>query len=1710
MLITSPTRATRGEVDADRGADARTAGSAAAPDARCIHALFEAWVARAPDAPAVVGEEGALSYAEVNRRANRLAHHLARRGVGAESRVGVLLERGTDALVAVLGLMKAGGAYVPLDPAYPAERLAFIVEDAGVSVVVTLDKLAARLPQTSARTVRMDADAAALAAEPGDAPAGRAFPESAAYVFYTSGSTGRPKGVVVPHAAAAPHLADTAAWFGMGPGERVLAFSALSFDPSLEQLLAPMVSGAAVAFRGAEVWSPGRFADAVEGLGLTFVDPPTAYWHTLAADEAALARVRRCVRAAFTGGEAMQPWSVAAWHRAPGHGVLVNGYGPTEAVVTATRYVTRPEDGDAARVSIGMECDGRAARVLDEAMRPVPDGEAGELFLGGYAIARGYHGRPALTAEKFVPDAASTVPGARLYRTGDRAARLADGTLDFLGRVDFQVKIRGFRVEPGEVEAALGAHPAVRECAVVAREDAGEKRLAAYVVAAAGAEAPEPRALRAWLGERLPEHMVPATVTLLAALPLTTNGKVDRAALPAPALAGGDGAAPRTDTERRLAAIWAEVLGTPDPGTDRTFVEMGGHSLAAIRVLARINAAFGVDLSPGALLQGGTIAGVAARVDAADRGAALPPLERAPREGPIPLSYSQEATWFFEHLAPGMLAYRAQSTLRMRGALDVAALEGALSEIVRRHEIFRTSFPVENGEPVQRIHALWPVELRIHDVSALPPGAREASAAAFVHAEFVTPFDTTRLPLVIWSLVRHAADDHELVMVEHHFVHDGWSVGVFMRELRALYLACAAGEASPLPEPEMQFADFAVWQRRFMRTPAAEAQLAFWEKELAGVQPLALPTDRPRPETPRFAGTRRAVPLPPELAARARAFSREHGVTFYVTLLAAFEALMARYSGQTDFCVGSGLGNRRHLNLEGVIGMVVNTVALRADLSGNPTGLELVRRAQATTLRAYEHQDVPFDQVVRRVQPERSAGALPLNQVAFHFHDSPMTSLSFGGVEVEMNEAQDNGSAKFDLQVTVIPRAEQGAGAGEDDVVPIWEHNTDLFDAQTVARIVRHYHALLDGMLREPERPVAELELLGPEERIQVLVEWNRTHAAYPAQQGIAELFQEQAARTPDAPAIAGDGEALSYRELNARANRLARHLRALGVGVETRVGLCLERGAELIVAMLATLKAGGAFVPLDPSYPAERLAFMLGDAEVAVLVTRDALGAALPAHPGVPVVRLDAQAGEIAAERADDPPVAAGARNLAYVMYTSGSTGTPKGVAVEQGSVVRLVRGADFVALGPDEAVLQAAPASFDASTLEIWGPLLNGGCLVPFAGNAASVEELGRTVVRHGVTTLWLTAGLFQVMVEERIEDFAGVRQLLAGGDVLPVDAVRKLRERFPALRLINGYGPTEGTTFTCCHTVDERWTGGPVPIGTPISNTRAYVLDERLRPVPVGVPGELYAAGAGVARGYLGRPAATAERFVPDPFGGVPGARMYRTGDRASWRGDGVVEYRGRLDAQVKVRGYRIEPGEVEAALLRHPEVRECAVAVRRDGPGDKRLAAYVVLSGETGAAELRAWLRGRLPEHLVPATVTALDRLPLTPNGKVDRAALPAPEPVVADDAAFVAPTTEAERGIAVIWQEILGHPRVGAGDDFFDLGGDSLLATRIVLRTRDLLGREVPLVTLFDHRTLGAFAQAAAESRPRGEAAPAGLLAGTASRRAQARAAVARA
>ena len=1539
------------------------------PRGHTLHELVAAQADRTPGAVAAVDEGEQVTYRELVDRARQLAGHLARLGVKPDARVGVLLERSLAMITGLLGVLESGAAYVPLDPTLPEERLAMLAESAGLAAVVTQDRYAALLPAEGAPLVFLAPDGGRAWRSDGSAGSDRSDrpgqgDQGLAYVLYTSGSTGTPKGVMIPHRGIVNRLLWMQEAYGLTPDDRVLQKTPFSFDVSVWEFFWPLLTGARLVFAQPEGHKDPRYlADLIAREKITTVHfvPSMLEVFLETPGLEALTSLRRVV----ASGEALPPQLVRRFFsrlpQAPSEIKLHNLYGPTEASVDVSFWPCVPEPpGDV--VPIGRPIANHQLHVVDRVLAPQPVGVPGELLLGGPGLARGYLGRPDLTAAVFIPDPFGSAPGERLYRTGDLVRRLADGTVHYLGRIDHQVKIRGFRIELGEIEAALTRLPGVREAVVLVREDeAGDKRLAAYV---ASSTEPEPEDLRAALRRTLPEAMVPAEVTVLPSLPLNANGKVDRRALAkmAPAAVGSLAKgvarflAPQGPVEEVLAQIWTQVLGGERRGLERIgaqddFFTLGGHSLLATQVMSRVRDAFGVELPLRAFFEAPTLTALAARIDGERRGehARPSPIPPVPRDRDLPLSFAQQRLWFLDRLAPDNPFYNMFGAVRLTGALDLDALRGAFREIVRRHEALRTTFqPGEHG-PVQVIAPAPSFEVPLVDLEGLAEDLRRRELARLSGDEARRLFNLARGPLVRAALLRIAAREHTLLVNLHHIISDGWSMGILFHELATLYGAFCQGAPSPLPELAIQYADFAVWQREWLSGERLAAELDYWRRQLAGIpESLEMPFDHPRPAVESFRGATATFALPVELARALSALTRRRGATQSMALLAGFTALLGRFAGREDVAVGMAIANRTRREVEGLIGFFVNTLVLRADLSGTPGFAQLVGRVRETSLASYAHQDLPFERLVEELQPERSLSRNPLVQVMFGYQNFPRAEAEVRGLTLSPPEEGKvaGGTAKFDLSLFLFESGDHLTGA--------LEYNREIFEAATMLRLLRCFENLLAAAVAGPETPVAFLPLLGAAERHQLACEWNDSASAYPATASFQELFLEHVRRAPDAPAVIAGTASLSYADLNGRADGLARALRHRGAGPGSFVGLGVERSAQAVVALVAILKTGAAYVPLDPDYPAERLALMMEDCDLRLLVVDDTARTRLP--QGLLAGRETLTPEDFPRLPEEGGAMAEGGQGgeaLAHIIYTSGSTGRPKGVALSHRAVVRLVRETDYVHLGPGDRVAQVSNLNFDASTYEIWGALLNGATLVVIPRDTVlSPSGLAAALSEHRITNMILASALFAQMAREEPDAFAGMRELLVGGETVDPEAARRVLAGRPPQRLLNLYGPTENTTYSTWYPI--RTAPGPLPIGSPVANTTLYVVDRWLQPVPLGVAGELAVGGQGLAWGYWRRPELTAERFVPD-FTGPPGSRLYRTGDLVRRRADGILEILGRIDHQVKIRGFRIELGEIEARLAEHPAVRQTVVLAREDVPGDKRLVAYVVQNPACETAE-----------------------------------------------------------------------------------------------------------------------------------------------------------
>jgi amino acid adenylation domain-containing protein len=1657
--------------------------------------LFARQVALGPDRPALVDGERRLTYRELDDRAEQLARRLAARGVGVGDLVAVLVPRRAELVVAILGVLKSGAGYLPIDASVPDERVRFLCANAGTPVLVTVtDQLVPELAEVTVLTVSdSDSEAATSASEPLPVPTG----EHIAYVIYTSGSTGEPKGVAVPHRAVVALLTAGQPLVGFDETDVWPLFHSAAFDVSVWELWGSLLYGGQLVIVPREVArSPREMLALLARERVTVLNQtPSAFYELIAADRDLGAQSPELtLRRVVFAGEALEPTRLADWYeRHPsGAPLLVNLYGITETTVHVTYHELEPSATASPASVVGSALPGLQIRLLDGALRPVPPGVVGEIYVGGPQLAHGYLGRSGLTASRFVADPFGE-PGERLYRSGDLARQTADGLLEYLGRADDQVKIRGYRIELGEVTAALDAHPEVRHCAVVVRDDGpGGRALVGYVVGVEP-DRPDTASLGAFLRTRLPDHLVPTAFVKVDELPLNQNGKLDRRALPAPTgtamVSGRASRAPGTETERALVALFAEVLGHEPEliGADDSFFSLGGHSLLATRLTSKVRAALGREIGVRAVYQHPTIAELATLLEAPSETGDRSGAEAARRPRPVagrrpervPLSFAQQRLWFLHRFEGASATYNMPFALRLRGELEIDSLGAAIADVVARHESLRTVVSTDADGAYQRILDPEPGSVfpKVVEVGAEALDAELDRDAAHL-------FDLENEPPLRVRLLRLGADDHVLSVVVHHIAGDEWSLGLLLRDLTEAYRARRAGRVADLPTLPVQYADYTVWQRELLgaetetegtgeatgggarepRNLGAE-QIRYWSEALDG-QPdeLALPTDRPRPRQSDNHGAVVRARLDARCADGLLTLAREQGASEYALAHAAVALTLAGMGAGADLPLGAPVAGRTDEQLADLVGFFVNTLVVRADLSGMRTLRDVVSGSREALLGALDHQDIPFERLVEELNPPRVPGRHPLFQVAVVRRDR-QPAIELDGVSAGLI-VRDLPVAKFDLSFRFGPFEVDPREGIELEI----GYRTELFDRDSVDVMLDRLRRVLTALADDPDQYLAALDVLADRERQQVVHEFNAT-ASEVERTTLAELFAAQVAATPDALAVTGDGLRLTYRELDAYVTALAARLPDGAVGPERVVAIRLDRSAELVVALLAVLRRGAAFVALDPSWPSERIREICVDADTRAVIT-DAPGeAGLPVLEGVHVVLVDP---------ADVPPkpVDAGVEsapalpgNLAYVIYTSGTTGRPKGAMILNEPIcARLLWQRELLGFGPGDASLFKAPLGFDISINEVFLALVSGASVViAEPGAERDVPRLVELMRSHRVSFAYLVSSALEVMLElDELPD--SLTHLWCGGEALTPELYQRASERLTAV-LYHGYGPAEATIGVSHEIYRQGAERGSVSIGRPNHNTRIVVLDQWLRPVPVGVQGELYVGGLPLARGYLNQAAQTASRFVADPYG-PPGSRLYRTGDLGRWRPDGSLEFLGRADHQVKIRGMRVEPQEVESVLAGHPSVRQALVTTMSEPGGGVRLVAYCTSTDRNGSAgngaDLRGWLRGRLPEHMVPSAVVELDAFPLTPAGKVDRRALP--EPDLGDQSAYREPTTPTEVALCALFAELLGRERVGVDDSFFELGGSSLLTTRLVARVRDELGTEVALRALFDAPT----------------------------------------
>ena len=1502
------------------------------PSDQTLAQLFEQQVDRSPDAIACIAGDTSFTYRDLNASANQLAHYLAARGIGPGSLVGICLHRTHNLLVALFGILKTGAAYLPLDPGYPEDRINYILKDAEARLVFTQQSVLDALPALTGDTLSLDLHLGDIALQSTVNPPHRGSVEDLAYVLHTSGSTGKPKGVEITQRNLVNFLTTMQHEPGMKPCDTLLAVTTLSFDIAGLELYLPLITGARVVISSrSDASDPTALIALMQRHRVSVMQATPATWLML-------------FEAGWTGdsslkvlcgGEAISQELASKLSAATSE--LWNMYGPTETTIWSS--VSRIPAAMDTPITIGRPIANTTMYVLDPLKQLVPIGVHGELYIGGDGVARGYWQRPELTAERFV--ASPFTPGARIYRTGDLAKFLPDGTIQCLGRIDNQIKIRGFRIELGEIETVLGAQPGIKDCVVVTCEDTpGNKRLVAYIVVEATGM-PATADLPALLATSLPDYMVPHVYMTLDSLPLTPNGKVDRKALPAPDVLPDEAeyVVPRTDTEHALAAIWSGVLQINPIGATTNFFSLGGHSLLATQVISRIRRLMDVELPLRDIFEFPTIEGLAKRIDATTRSQQVTGIPCVSRDQPLALSFAQERLWFLDQFEPGNPRYNAPLPMRLKGPLSAAAMRDAINAIIRRHEVLRTTFRLENDRPVQEIATELVIDVPVIDISHLPLETREDEARSLAIEEARQPFNLRSGPVVRASLLRLEEQDHVLLLDIHHIATDGWSIWPFIQELGALYETCLAHLPSPSPELPIQYADFAVWQRDWIESDQIAAQLSYWKDQLADApERIDLPTDRPRLAIETYRGATETVTFSTSLLKELNQLGQREGVTLYMTMLAAFQTLLHRYTGQDNIVVGSPIANRTRAEIEDLIGFFVNTLVMHTDVSGNPTFLELLQRVRTVALGAFANQDLPFEKLVEAIAPDRDLGTNPLVQVLFVMQNARRSVLRIADVEFEGMPIH-NGTAKFDVGIFLNERPE--------GLICMAEYSTDLFDRATICRMLGHFETLLQAIVADPAQRIGELPILPAEEAKQVALAACGPQVDVPRDRSLHQFIEQHVGLTPDAPAVVFESASLTYAQLNSRANQLAHRLRKMGVGPDILVGICIERSIEMVVGLLAILKAGGAYVPLDPEYPRDRLGLMLADAEAPVLLTSESLLDVMPPHD-VPTICLDRDWHTLATESTANPEVMTTGKNLAYVIYTSGSTGKPKGVPnVHEGIVNRLLWMQHAYQIDASDRILQKTPYSFDVSVWEFFWPLMTGACLVVAQpGGHKDPDYLVSLIQSQHITTLHFVPSMLRIFLETYGADrCTSIRRVVCSGEALPFDLQQRFFERLAA-ELHNLYGPTEAAvdvTYWPC-TPDSGRTS--VPIGFPIWNTQIRILDPHLHPVPFSIPGELHIGGRQLARGYLKRPDLTAEKFIPDPFSSESGARLYKSGDLARMLPDGTVEYLGRIDHQVKIRGFRIELGEIESILASNPAVRDTVVVAREDQPGDKYLVGYVV--------------------------------------------------------------------------------------------------------------------------------------------------------------------
>lgn len=1635
----------------------------------------------AADRIAIVDGNRQFSYQQLAQHVEALRQQLTAQGIGPGKRVALRLSRSAEFILASLACLQAGASYVPIDPAMPQERQQFILQDAVVALMISDSQTAAdQLPVWLSATMLNNLQAAQPAAN------NEFDNQLEAYVIYTSGSTGNPKGVAVSRGALCHYALSAARYYQLNAADHALQFASVSFDTAIEEIYPTLFSQACLILRDDNVLgSAASFNQFLQQQQISILNLPTAYWmHLVTMLEEEQIALSPLIKSVIIGGEEALPGVLKKWqHYCQQYQLrpaLYNTYGPTETTVITSRTELSQYPASTMALPIGQAIDNSALYIVNEHLQLLSPGCIGEIAISGPGLALGYLNQPTLTAEKFV-----RLPAAELaYLSGD-LGYYQDGQLFYLCRKDFQVKIRGYRVELGEIEQALSTHPDISECVVTSfsRPD-NSRQLAAYYVAAVPVSHLQ---IRQFLAELLPDYMLPAASVQLSSLPKTLTGKYDRKQLPAPQAEPVQVSCFTDPYQDLLAQIWLKLLGDQPLTTDSHFFRLGGHSILVTKLIAEVRNNLQLNLSFTEVFQQpelGKLAALLQQKQAQEQQVfTLPAIKPYLHQRDIPLSFQQERVWFLQQLQPENTAYNFQLSFWLKGQLQTELLAQSLTEIVARQQLWYTSFHQQDGIPYQRIEQPFEVELQLESLMHLNEQDKKVHAQRLLDELSQTAFNVNELPLIRWKLLQLDTDLYQLIQVEHHLVHDGWSVGLFLKELQHIYQAKLAGTTHILAPLSISYADFCLWQREVLTGPYFSQMEQYWLKQLANCPTqLGLPYDYNRPAVPSFRGDSEMFHLPDGLYSQLRQFGKQQGYTLYMTMLAAYYVMLSRYSQQTDICVGAGAASRNLPELQPIIGMMVNSIVLRTDLSGNPSFLQLLDRVKTTCLGGYSHQDMPFEHLVKKLCPSRTGHANPLFQTMFSFHDAEVPELNFGGLEV-FAQVKTNKSAKLDLNIIVAPQAEQRVGKVSERpayAVVTWEYSTELFSRKTILDMIDTYLQLLDSLTRQPELPITHQGAVSAESMQEQLFELNDTERALPAG-SVPGLFDQQAAQQPQQIAVIcpAAGE-ISYLQLQQRSLQLATYLQQHQVMPGQIVGLALPTGMQLYAAMLACLRLGASYMPLDLNAGEHRINAMYADLQLQgspVILSQQQQLTGCPAD--ITVLPLPAQTSEIIP--CFDHSTA---QQQAYVLYTSGTTGRPKGVCVPQQAIIRLVKNTNFLTITAQDRLLQHSSVYFDASVLEIWGALLNGACLVVPEEAKLTLESLEHTLQQHSISILWLTAGLFHTFADY----IAGrplhkLHTILAGGDVLSAEKVRTMLLQYPQLTLINGYGPTENTTFSYCYRMQAgtlaQWQQLPsVPLGYAIGNSRGYILDQQQQLLPYGATGELYLAGDGLATGYLGLSGPTADSFIELTLGEGEfkrTERLYRTGDLARYSKDGLLCFAGRRDNQVKIRGFRVEVLEIEEILRQHPQVRQAAVVVDDDPLLGKTLFAFVSTAADISSSELMAYCRQKLQPFQQPASISLLPHLPLTAVGKIDKTALLDLRSTELPASETELPATETEQRLQQIWNQVLGKTNITVQQNFFSLGGHSLVAVKVIADIHQQFGVRLSLLDFFQQPTIAALA-----------------------------------